>query len=193
MAVRSADPGELAERVRLLVGQPAAAEAADAVAARSAAGCDDRRRRSGRAPRPSDAGRSGLRPVAGNAADQRGQQPLRMVEQRRRGPALGAQAAAVGREVLLRLQRRRPVAGDHADPALQRAVRAVGQGGGGAHGLHAAHRGYTGLPSPLRQLHLSLTSTCRLVRDSDARPQGAGVAVALQRSHPLPLGATCVR
>ncbi len=38
-------------------------------------------------------------PVAGFLADQRGEQPVGVVEQLGRGPALGAQPAAVGREV----------------------------------------------------------------------------------------------
>ena len=46
------DPGELAERVGLFVGQPAAAEHPDAVRAVAAAGRGGCRRRPGRAPRP---------------------------------------------------------------------------------------------------------------------------------------------
>ena len=74
------DPGELAERVRLLVGQSAAAEAADAVAAvpdcRSRIRVDDQPQRLVPRRRSEGAG-----PVAGHGADQRRQQPLRMVEQ----------------------------------------------------------------------------------------------------------------
>ena len=46
------DPGELAQRVRLLVGQAAAAEDRDRVAAVLRPGCRGCRRRPGRAPRP---------------------------------------------------------------------------------------------------------------------------------------------
>ena len=66
------DPGELAERVRLLVGQPAAAEHRDGVPAVRRPGRRGRRRRRGRAPRPSSPGAARRRPVA----DQRRGQPL---------------------------------------------------------------------------------------------------------------------
>ncbi len=69
--------------------------------------------------------------VARHRPDQRLQQSLRMVEQRRRVPALRAQPAAVGREVQSCGRR---VAGRSAsgqrDPALQGAVRAVRRGWG---------------------------------------------------------------
>jgi hypothetical protein len=113
---------ELAERIRLLVGQAAAAEATDAVGSVALLGLLD----------AGDDGAEGLVPrgrperagaVAGDAAEQRREQALRVVEEIRGVPALGAQAAEVGREVRLRLEGDGPVAGGHADAALQRAVR----------------------------------------------------------------------
>ncbi len=136
------DPGELAEGVGLLVGQAAAAEAADGVAAvlglhaLQALGHQVERLVPGR-------GAERARAVAGDGAHQRGQQPLRVVEQAGGRPALGAQPAAVGREVRLRLQGRRPVPGHHRDPALQGAVRAVGEGGNGGHATIVGDRCYS--------------------------------------------------
>ena len=135
------DPGELAELVGLLVGQRAAAEAADGVAAVRRLGAPDRRddQVEGVVPGGLDQ-RAG--PVARHRADQRPEQPLGVVEQLRRRPALRAQAAAVGREVQRHEGRRALPRGDrHA--ALQRAVGAVGvrrprrpetPRGGGGHG-----------------------------------------------------------
>ena len=119
------DAGELAELVGLLVGQRAAAEAADGVAAVRGLGALDRRDQpvEGVVPGGLDQ-RAGA--VAGRRADQRAEQPLGVVEQLGGRPALGAQAAPVGREVG-RDEGRRAVAGGHVHAALQRAVRAVGQ------------------------------------------------------------------
>ena len=126
------DPGELAERVGLLVGQPAAAEAPTPsrpyacwarpipAATRSSASSQVAwRQRAG--------------PVPGHGADQRGEQPLRVVEQVGGGPALGAQSTAVGREVVAAAGSPAGPPADHQDAALQRAVRAVGEGRGSAH------------------------------------------------------------
>ena len=102
------DPGELAERVGLLVGQPAAAEAADARPARSAClGALDPGGDRGRAPRPRWPGAAGWCGRRGRRGPAGSSSRSRVVEQVGRGPALGAQAAAVGREVRLRLQGRR--------------------------------------------------------------------------------------
>ena len=116
------DPGELAQLVRLLVGQPAAAEHGDRVGAVLGAGCAASRRPRGRAPRPRSPARARRR-----AADQRGGEPVGAVEQLGAGPALLAQAAAVGREVGRGGDRRPRVAGSAVSVmrALQRAVRAV--------------------------------------------------------------------
>ena len=93
-------PGELAELVGLLVGQAAAAEAADAVAAvgvlRTLDTGDDA------VQRVVPAGRAAAAWSPGTVAHQRGQQPLRVVEQVGGGPALGAEPAPVGREIVLR-------------------------------------------------------------------------------------------
>ncbi len=95
-------PGELAERVRLLVRQPAAAEAADRVAAVRAL------RRGDRVDDPVERLVPGRRAQRARRspglADQRGEQPLRVVEQLGGGPALRAEAAEVRREVRLRLE-----------------------------------------------------------------------------------------
>ena len=91
----------------------------------SACGRPDARRRSGRAPRPSVAGAERAGPVAADVADQRGEQPLRVVEQLGRGPALGAEPAAVDREVGCGSSVAGRSPGRQRDPALQRAVRAV--------------------------------------------------------------------
>ena len=120
-------PGELAELVGLLVGQAAAAEAAHTVRPvpelRLADGLDDAAQRFIPARRPQRRGA-----VTADLPDQRGQQPVRVVEQVGCGPALGAQPATVGREVLLRLQGGRAAARDHGDTALEAAVGAVRQG-----------------------------------------------------------------
>jgi len=128
-------PGEFAESVSLLVGQPAAAEDADAV--QTVALLRGRDAIGHQVKRLVPFGYAkGAGAVPGDRADQRAQQPVRVVEEVGGSPALGTQPAAVGREILLRHQRRRAVAGDHADAALQGAVRAMGIGGrsGGATG-----------------------------------------------------------
>jgi hypothetical protein len=117
------DANELAQRVRLLVGKPSAAERADAVPAVPALAVPDRRNDPVErlAPRRFAQGAGA---VARVLADQRPEQAVRVVEQLRRGPALGAQAAAVHIEVgRLELDRRRDR--PQRDPALQRAVGAV--------------------------------------------------------------------
>ena len=85
-------PGELAELVGLLVGEPAAAEHGDARRGRARPGRARIRSATGRAPRPSRAGlgRTGAGVVSRSAAGQ----------QLAGGPALLAQAARVGRDVL---------------------------------------------------------------------------------------------
>ena len=123
------DPGELAQLVGLLVGQPAAAEAADRVPAVAVLRGADGRRRPGPAPRPSRPGaavaarsrtsgvvsRSGCR--SSSAADGALDAEPTLVD---RVVAAGQLDAAVGR-------------GRQADPALQRAVRAVRGGRPGGH------------------------------------------------------------
>ena len=106
--VRSADPGELAQRVRLLVGQPAAAEDGDRVPA-------VRRAWTARMPATIRSSASsqlaGRSSPAGRVAHQRGGQPVRVVEQFGGGPALLAQPAPVGGElagVRPSTRRRRP-------------------------------------------------------------------------------------
>ena len=137
-AVPQRDPGELAERVGLLVGQPAAAEDGDRVRpvlGRAARGAG---RRPGRAPRPSWPARSS--PVAA-VADQRRGEPLAVAAAapaavqplRHRPPRLvGKLAAQAWTSEPARRARQR-----HA--ALQRAVGAVG-GRGGAVRPDGAHR-----------------------------------------------------
>ena len=126
------DPGELAERVRLLVGQPATTEAADRVVAVPLLGGEDA---AGDRVQCLVPGRRAQRagPITGNGAQHRLQQSVRVVEQGGGAPALAAQPAAVGRELLLRTQRRRPPACGQHDAALQGAVRAVRPGVGWRH------------------------------------------------------------
>ncbi|ADG73323.1 hypothetical protein Cfla_0406 [Cellulomonas flavigena DSM 20109] len=122
-------PGELAQQVRLLVGQAAAAEAPDRVAA-----VPPLRRPDGRGdgverlvPRRLPQRRGA---VTGEGPHERGREPLGVREQVGRRPALGAQSASVRREV----RRGQPHVGSlvpraarHVElhAALQRAVRAV--------------------------------------------------------------------
>ena len=137
------DAGELAELVGLLVGQRAAAEAADGVAAVAWPGCARWRRPAGRARRPrwprpagwcgrpGSARTSGRSSRSGWSSSSVEDQPLEQ-----RPPLL------VGKSAGTRVAGRSPAVTVHA--ALQRAVGAVGQrrprgpgaagGGGGRHG-----------------------------------------------------------
>jgi len=117
------DPGELAELVGLLVGQPTAAEDGHSI-------------RSVLLSVP-DAGHDALESLVPADGDQRrvpagtgqrGAQALRGVEQVGRRPPLPAQAAAIGREVA-RLDRDRVAVNAQVHAALQRAVRAVRRNG----------------------------------------------------------------
>jgi hypothetical protein len=78
------DPGELAQRVRLLVGQPAAAEHGDGVPSVPRLGPGDLGDHDGERLFPG--GRA--QPTALAVAQQRRGQPVRVVEQLGRGPAL---------------------------------------------------------------------------------------------------------
>ncbi len=157
-------PGELPERVRLLVGQPAATEHPHRVGPVL------------RARPPQSVGDPGQRLVpagrlqlpARRIADQRTGQPHRGGEHGGRGTALAAQGAPVHREggALLHLDDR--VTGDRAQvhAALQRAVRAVGRGRGRRDAGHAPSLRagcYTGARSRLhrRYAHLSPPGTRR--------------------------------
>ncbi len=152
--------GELAERVRLLVGQTAAAEAADRVGPVALLGVpdagDDRAERLVPGSRAERAGA-----VAGDRSQQWAEQALRVVEEVGRVPALRAQTAEVGREVRLRLEGGRPVARGHADAALQRAVRAVRQrrelGCGRPHTTMLLGSRFEDRRAPLTLLHVALT------------------------------------
>ena len=152
--------GELAERIRLLVGQAAAAEAADPVGPVALLGVPDAGddRAEGLVP-GGRAERAGA--VAGDRSQQWAEQALRVVEEVGRVPALRAQAAEVGREVRLRLEGGRPVAGGHADAALQRAVRAVRQrrelGCGRPHTTMLLGSRFEDRRAPLTLLHVALT------------------------------------
>ena len=109
------DPGELAERVRLLVRQSPAAEAADGVAAVALLGRDQPvgNQVESLVPRcrPELTG-----PVTGHRTDQRGEQPLRVVEQAGCGPALRAQPTTISREIDLRLEHGRALSTPGDDP-----------------------------------------------------------------------------
>ena len=95
------DPGELAELVGLLVGQPAAAEDRDRVRRRASSRSSPQpRRRPGRAPRPSR--RRGARRSSRSRTSGRGQ-PLAVAAQPGGGPALAAQRPLVDRELRPRL------------------------------------------------------------------------------------------
>ncbi len=135
------DADELAQRVRLLVGQPAAAERADAVRPVPVLGVLDGL--GDAVERLVPAG--GTQRSGALVPDQRRAQPVGVLEQVGGGPALGAQAAAVGREVV----GLEPSAGQpHA--ALQGAVGAVRRGHA-AHGWEALFRGpYATISLPYR-------------------------------------------
>ncbi len=115
------DPGELAELVGLLVGQPAAAEDGDRV--RPALVADRGQPRRDQVER--------LVPVDGPeltglaVPQQRRGEPLPVSDQAGRAPALAAHRPFVDRELLPRRDLRR-AAPDQPHPALQRAVGAVG-------------------------------------------------------------------
>ena len=114
-------PREFAELVGLFVRQPAAAEAADAVAAMGFLGAGEG---GGHAvQRVVPAGRSQRR-VPG-VPHQRLSQPSRVIQKFGRRPALRAEPAEIGREVLLRRDGDRRGRGVERHPALQRAVGAV--------------------------------------------------------------------
>ena len=182
------DPGELAELVGLLVGQRPAAEAADGVAAVPRLGALDRvdQPAEGVVPGGLDE-RAGA--VARRRADQRAEQPLGVVEQLGRRPALGAQAALVGREVG-RHEGGRAVAGGDVHAALQGAVGAVGQrrprradaaggglrGGGGGHASRVCRRRFpsTAPASTLRSV--VLTASARRLFSSPGWSNGAVTA-----------------
>ena len=87
-------PGELAQLVRLLVGQPAAAEDSDGVRPVPGTGCLHRGRDAVQGLIPADRAVDAV-----GAPEQRLGDAAGVVQQRRRGPALAAQAAAVGGEV----------------------------------------------------------------------------------------------
>ena len=122
------DPGELAERVGLLVGQAAATEHGDCVAAALGLGGADPRRGEVQCRVPGG-GDQGAAAVPGHRPDQRPDDPVGVLEQVGRRPALLAEATEVRRE--------HPGAdlhlgcgtgsGGHLQPhpALQGAVRAV--------------------------------------------------------------------
>ena len=116
LARPQSDPGELAQQVSLLVGQAAASEDPDRV-------------RTGQCLRGAEAvggAVQGLLPArlpqraVPAVPDQRGREPARRVQQRRRGPALAAEPALAG------LHDCGACRGREGHGALQRAVRAVG-------------------------------------------------------------------
>ena len=116
------DPRELAQRIRLLVGQPAAAEDRDAVRPVRGLEVPDFSHHPGQRLVP--AGR--LQPSRPVRPDQRRRQPVRRSEQLRRRPPLLAQASSVRREIPgAHQQLVADVAQRHA--ALQGAVRAMGK------------------------------------------------------------------
>jgi hypothetical protein len=130
--------GELAEQVRLLVGEPATPEDADRVGAVLRADAAE--------PVGDEVERllpAGLPERAVGAPHERGAEARGRAEQLRRRPALLAQPAAVRGEVAARDRHRRSI-GRRASAggirrgeghrALQRAVRAVRGGGGVGHG-----------------------------------------------------------
>jgi hypothetical protein len=112
-------PRELAEEIRLLVGQRAAAEDADGILAVRAHGVADAEGDAVERVAPAD-----RHEPAGAIARQRLTQPLGVVDDGSRVPALRAQRAGVDREgaVADHRQRRRRA---RDDAALQRAVRAM--------------------------------------------------------------------
>ena len=117
-------PSELAEGVRLLVRQPAAAEAADRVPPVRLLGLSDAGHDRGERLVP---GRRTERagPFPRDGAQQWGEQALRMVQQGGGGPALRAEATAVGRKVRLRLQHGRAPSSKGGRPPLHPPTRSA--------------------------------------------------------------------
>ncbi len=128
-------PGELAQRVRLLVGEAAAAEDAQRVRAVLGAGAQQ-----GAGDPVQGLVPARRRQLAVGAAHQRLGQPRRALQHRRSGAALAAQRAPVHREVrALQNLDAAPLGGGQVHAALQGAVRAVGgRGRGGV--LHTDQR-----------------------------------------------------
>ena len=114
-------PGELAELVGLLVGQPATAEDADGVPSVLGPGSGAAAPRRTRAPRP-----RWPVPAPVGVADQRRGQPVRGGQHLGRGPALLAQPAPVGREVA-RLRPPPTPADAHAESVIAHCSAQYGQ------------------------------------------------------------------